>query len=317
MLTYRTFRNIDPPAIVDIWRSRLGQPGLLQPVSADVFEQFVFGKLYFDRQGLVLALDGNRPVGFAHAGFGPTPEGNCVAVEQGVVCLLMVRPEYPELEIAGELLGRCEAYLRDRGATTLLGGGVRPINPFYVGLYGGCELPGVLESDAVAQATFRAHGYREVRQTAVFQRNLETFQMPVDRKIMQVRRQMTTQATIDSPVRSWWEACTIGDFDLMRFDLMARGSSKVLAQATFRNMQPSGGQGFVRQAGLIDLAVEAPHRRQGLATFLLGDAFAYFVRQGITEVQTQTMADDAAAVKLFAKLGFAQVAQGSVFQKNA
>ena len=33
MPTYRTFRNSDPPVLTDLWRSRAGQPGLLQPVS--------------------------------------------------------------------------------------------------------------------------------------------------------------------------------------------------------------------------------------------------------------------------------------------
>jgi len=48
MITYRTFRNTDPPLLVSVWRSRAGQRGLMQPVSADLLEQLLFGKLYFD-----------------------------------------------------------------------------------------------------------------------------------------------------------------------------------------------------------------------------------------------------------------------------
>jgi ribosomal protein S18 acetylase RimI-like enzyme len=320
MITYRNFQNTDPPSVVQVWRSRAGQPGLLQPVSADLFEQFVFGKLYFDHQGLILAWDAGRPVGFAHAGFGPDEDENCMSHDLGVTCVLVVRPDAPEPDkLAAELLQRCERYLEQNGAKVLYGGCIRPLNPFYLGLYGGSELPGVLQSDALAQQCFRTHGYREIDQTQIFERDLNGFQTPVDRAVMQCRRQMTVQASVDSPVRTWWEACTIGDFDLMRFELMARGGGKVLAQATFRNMEPTGANAnaFVRQAGLIELEVDAAHRRQCLATFLLGDAFDYFVRQGITQVQVQTMARNTAAVGLYRKLGFTQVDTGTVFRKEA
>ena len=71
MLTYRTFRNTDPPPLASIWRSRAGQQALAQPLSVDLLEQYVFAKLYFDYQGLILACDDGEAVGFAHAGFGP------------------------------------------------------------------------------------------------------------------------------------------------------------------------------------------------------------------------------------------------------
>ena len=74
MLRYRTFRNTDPPTVVGLWRSRGDQPGLVQPVSVDLFEQFVFGRLYFDYAGLVMAWDGQQPAGFAHAAFGPNEQ---------------------------------------------------------------------------------------------------------------------------------------------------------------------------------------------------------------------------------------------------
>jgi len=317
MITYRSFQNADSPAIVTIWRSQEGRRGLLQPVSADLFEQWVFGKLYFDRQGLILAWDGDRPVGFAHAGFGPDEDENCLSRDLGVTCVILVCPEVStRAEVAAELLRRSEEYLLRGGAKVLYGGGIRPLNPFYLGLYGGSELPGILQSDTVAQDAFRTHGYREIDQTQILQRELSDFQMPIGREVMQVRRQMTVQASVDSPVRTWWEACTIGDFDLTRFELMARGGGRTLARATFRNMDASGGDAFVRQAGLIDLEVDSASRRQGMATFLLSEAFTGFVRQGITLVQVQTMAHNTAALGLYRKLGFQQIDQGSVFRKG-
>ena len=72
MLTYRSFRNADPPILTALWRSRAGQPGLMNLVSPDLLEQLVFAKPYFDYAGLILAFADGSPVGFAHADSVPT-----------------------------------------------------------------------------------------------------------------------------------------------------------------------------------------------------------------------------------------------------
>jgi len=158
MLTYRPFRNTDPPVLTEIWRSRAGQRGLAQPVSPDLLEQLVFAKLYFDYDGLIVARDDGQPVGFAHAGFGPDEKQDRVCTQLGVTCLVLVRPDCAESEVAAGLLQQCEAYLWRRGAKVLYGGGIQPLNPFYLGLYGGSELPGVLDSDLVARRRYAAEG---------------------------------------------------------------------------------------------------------------------------------------------------------------
>ena len=167
MISYHPFRNQDPPAITAIWRTQAGQPGYAQPVSVDLFEQLVFAKLYFDYDGLFIAEDDGRPVGFAHAAFGPNDQQNEVSAELGVTSLILVRPDCNAPGLVAGLLERCEAYLRRRGAKVLYGGGIQPLNPFYLGLYGGSELPGVLDTDNVARDVYQTHGYTEIDQTVV------------------------------------------------------------------------------------------------------------------------------------------------------
>jgi len=317
MLHYRAFRNTDPPALAAIWRSRSGQRGLLQSVSVDLFEQFVLGRLYFDYEGLVLAWEDDRPVGFAHAGFGPSEQEDRISTQWGVTCMVIVRPDCAEAEVAAGLLERCEAYLRRHQAKVLYGGGIRPLNPFYLGLYGGSELPGVLDSDVVARGLYRSHGYQEIERTLILRRDLQVFQPLMNRQQMQLQRGMIVQVLLDPPARSWWEACTIGNFDLTRFELVPRGSGTTVAHATVRNMVPLGTPGALRMVGLIELEVEPSRRREGLATFLLTEAFRQLARQDVTLVEAQTMQHNAAGVALYRKLGFRQVDQGIVFRKNA
>lgn len=316
MFEYRSFRNSDPPALVSIWRSRRGQPGLLQPVSEDVFEQYVLSKLYFDREGLILAHEDGRPVGFAHAAFGPNESEDRIATELGVTCMLMVQPECDEAQVAGGLLERCEQYLLRRGAKVLYGGGIRPLNSFYLGMYGGCELPGVLESDRVARELYASHSYREVDRTCILRRDVQAHAVLADRAQRQLRRNTVVEVTMDPPARTWWDACTTGVFDMTRFQLVPRGGGPPLARAMLRNLDPTGSFGPAHTVGLTELDVDATHRRRGLATFLLNEVFRYLTRQGTAVLEVQTMQYNRAALTLYQKLDFDQVEQGIVFRKD-
>lgn len=317
MLRYRSFRNTDPPRIIEVWRSLAGQPGLLQSVSVDLLEQFVMSRLYFDPQGLWLAWEDDRPLGFAHAGFGPAEQDHWIHTELGTTCVLLTRPDCNRDEVAAGLLRRSEEYLVRRGAKVIYGGGIRPLNPFYLGLYGGSELPGILASDAVACQTFESHGYREIDRTFIFHCDLHEFRAPVSRHQMQIRRQMIVHATSDPPSRNWWEACTLGNFDLMRFTLGPRLGGPPVAHALVRNMEPTSVFGGGRSVGLIELEVDPRHRRHGLVTFLLTEVFHQMSRQGFVKVEVQTMRNNVAAVNLYRRLGFQQVDQGIVFRKDA
>ena len=191
----------------------------MQPVSADLLEQLVLAKPYFENAGLIVAVDDGVPIGFAHAGFGPTADEHGLSTEMGTTCMLMVRSNYQRLGIGAELLSRSEQYLQGRGTKVLYAGCIRPLNAFYLGLYGGSEMPGVLDSNPKAQQLFRSQGYREIDRTVVMQRTLSGFRPVVDRRQMQIRRRSVLEMTEDPPPRTWWDACTYGGFERTRFQL--------------------------------------------------------------------------------------------------
>ena len=316
MLTYRSFGMQIHPCLARYGEAVPANQGLTQPVSPDLLEQLVFAKLYFEYAGLVLAHDDGRPVGFAHAGFGPNQSASWISTQSGVTCVILVRPDCAAEEVAAGLLDRCEDYLRRRGAAILYGGGLQPLNPFYMGLYGGSELPGVLDSDTVARQAFAARGYQEVRRTVILRGELSGFESQIDRQQMQIRRQMIVELTVDAPSRSWWEACTVGEFDLTRYDLVPRGGGSVVATATFRSMEPCGAAAAGCSSGLVELWVNEAYRRRGVALFLLSEVFRQFLRQGIMHVEAQTDQTNAAALAVFQKLGFQRFAEGGVWRKD-
>lgn len=288
----------------------------MQPMSSTLFEELVLSKPYFDNAGLILAVDDDRPVGFAHAGFGPTEDQSSLSFERGVVSMLIVRPEYRRQGIGQQLLSRAEQYLQERGSRVAYGGGIRPLTPFYLGLYGGSELPGVLVSDADALRRYRSSGFEEVDRCGVFHRRLTDFRPIVDRKQLLIRRQCEVRVVHDPPCRTWWEACTFGGFDRTRYELVPKDGKAPRAWLTFWSMEPLSLSWGMRATGLCEVYVDQQQRRQGLAQFLLGEAFRQLAAEGIALVETQAMLGDAPAVGMLKKLGFQQVDEGVVFRKE-
>ena len=178
-------------------------------------------------------------------------------------------------------------------------------------------MPGVLDSNPKAQHLFRSQGYQEIDRTVVMQRSLAGFRPVVDRQQMQIRRaDRMLEMSEDPPPRNWWDACTYGGFERIRFRLLARPGGELLAEATFWNIEPLASSWGVHAIGVTDLEVCDSQRRQGLATFLLSEALRHFQTQGMTLVEAQTMQHNAAAISLYQKLGFEAVDHGSVFRKE-
>jgi ribosomal protein S18 acetylase RimI-like enzyme len=215
------------------------------------------------------------------------------------------------------LLHRSEQYLTSRGAGTLLAGSVYPANPFYLGLYGGSQSPGILESDAATLALFRQAGYEEVERHAVMQRSLTGFRPVVDRRQMQLRRLYRVEPEYDPRFKCWWDACTIGQMERVRHRVFARRTGALCGSVTFWDMERMSTSWGVHTTGLMDLEIQPEFRRQGLGLFLVGEALRHMQTSGMALAEVQMDEKNQAAVALFHKLGFQQVDRGIVLRKTA
>ena len=314
MIEYRCFRNDDPPRIADVWRAADLGPSAMQPMTSALLEACVFSKPYFEREGLIVALDGERMVGFAHAGFGANADRSGVDRAIGTTMLVVTVPHADEAATAAGLLARTEDYLRRRGVAAPRGGGSATIGGFYLGLYGGAGLPGILDSSAGMQDVFRRAGYAEVERVAVLRRPLAGFRPPVNRLQMAIRR-ATTLRVIDEPARrSWWEAATTTGIALRRYELR-NASEELLGSGTFWDMQPIASAWGVAAAGLLHVDIEGARRRQGLASYLVAEALHDLAQEGVTVVEAQVVETNAPAVSLFEKLGFTVADRGTLFSR--
>lgn len=317
---YRSFLNTDPPYLVDIWRRQPTFRGQVSTISCATLEQQVFAKPYFDSRGLILAFeerDGEQiPLGFVHAGFTANDDLSNLDTTTGVISQLKIIPGENENAIADELLRRGCDYLKSQGATTIYGGTHFPYSPFYLGLYGGSQVPGILVDDVIAIEALKRYGFVTDDKIVVHARRLAGFRTITDREQIALRRKYQIHAVADPLEKSWWESCTLGTSERDRFTVVHKLDQNVCGSVSFWDVQPLAGHWGIAARGMYGLSVAEGLRRSGIATFLVGEAIRHLMQQGIGLVEAQTRESDEAAIGVFKKLGFEQVSQGLLMSKQ-
>ena len=286
-----------------------------------LLEQLVLSKPYFDRHGLKLAFRNDVPVGFVHVGFGANETLNDIDKSIAVVCMLMVsKSSVPEekarLQVAKELVAQAEEFAKKEGAKQIWGGSAYPRNPFYLGIYGGSRIPGVLDEDKFTVQVFQQLGYESIEEYGVWQSELAGFRTIVNREQMQLRRKFNVNAQFDPRTSNWWEACTLGHADRRKFELIERRTNLKIGEVNFWDMQPLASHWGVEASGMFDILIEEDQRRSGLGTFLVGEALRQLKEHGSTVAEVQTKTCDSVSIGLFEKLGFSQIDRGQLFSKD-
>jgi ribosomal protein S18 acetylase RimI-like enzyme len=150
----------------------------------------------------------------------------------------------------------------------------------------------------------------------VWHRELGTLRPVVDRTQMQIRRRANVEDTQDPKSTSWWGACVYGGMDRVRFDLIGREDHAIWAWAEFWSMDAFSAKWGVRAVGLRRIEVATTQRREGLATFLMGESLKQLAGQGVAVVEAQADEDDCSSNSLFRKLGFVEVDRATMYEKS-
>jgi ribosomal protein S18 acetylase RimI-like enzyme len=316
VIQYRTFRNTDPPTLVEVWNDALTGRGSVRLRNSSPLERFTFSKVFFDPEGLILARDEGRCVGFVHAGFGSNADGSALDRQTGVTCLLAVHTSHRGRGIGKELLRRSEAYLRAQGAQRLLAGPMPPWNPFYLGLYGGSDLPGFLTTDSAAQSFFTKHGYEASRSVRVLQRRVELPVKVFDPRFVGYRQRFELIEDLTSPLGSWWQYCLFNGAEPRVFLLADRSTGQRAAQATWWEMEGFTYRWNTPAVGIVDWQVRPELRRQGIGKFLLAQLLRKAQEELLEVMELQLPSDNEPAWKTCQALGFAQVDLGRTYQRK-
>jgi ribosomal protein S18 acetylase RimI-like enzyme len=279
-------------------------------------ERYVFSKPYFDPDGLIVAEEGGVCVGFVHGGFGANESGSALSTATGIICALGVRPAARRRGIGSELLRRCEDYLRQRGAVTLRAGPQGRLGPFYLGLYGGSDLPGFLESDPLVGPFLTRRNYRPGRRVLVFQRKLAQALKALDPRFVGHRQRFELREDPRTRLGSWWIECLFGLVEPLEFHLCERASAARVAQALVWEMEGFSCLWNQPSVGINAIEVPPQFRRQGLGKFLVAQILRRIQEQYYELAEAQAAEDDMASVGLLRSLGFAEVDAGRVYERQ-
>lgn len=288
----------------------------MQAVTPQLLEEHVFAKPWFDRHGLIVACEGARPVGFAHAGFGPDGERRSLDFSQGTTALLLVAPHQDRPTIATELLAASEDYLRRKGASQLYAGSQAPLNPFYLGMYGSSDLAGVLASNSGWCSLLASCGYHARFRRVLASRTLAGFRPAVDRQQMQIRRKFKVNGPIDVLPDNWWDACVWSLHEWSRFDLILPGGEEPIISATFWDVDPLARNWGVQTVGLVKLEDTGEAREQGLTLCLLGEALKYYQSSGYAQFEAQAAIEDESLRQVLRALGLSEYDEGALWAKS-
>jgi ribosomal protein S18 acetylase RimI-like enzyme len=315
VITYRTFRNNDPPRILQLWnRQSALSRGFGRLPGCDLLEYLVFSKPYFDREGLFLACDADRVVGICHPGFQCDESESRLDTSAGAICMLLVDPEYRCRGIGSELLRLGQDYLRRRSALVQYLGPIRPLNAFYLGLYGGSELPGVLNTDPAVAEFVRKRSYQPVDTCFVYQRRLHDLPPLTDPRAALLRRQI--ELTVEPwPIpTTWWRACTIGPMPAMRYEMLDHETRDVIGWSWVWVMESFTQAWNVNTVGIAEFEIKEALRRQGFGKLMLFSMLRHLLEQNIGLVEVQTMERNSAARGLYESLGFTLCDSGQVYR---
>ena len=315
MIHYRTFRNTDPPGLVEVWNAAFTGRGVVRLHGCTWTEFFLFSKPYFDPQSLIIAETDRQIVGFAWTGFGPNDSESALDAGNGVLCLLGVAPSYRRQGIGSELLGRAETYLRSHGSQNLFAGPRYPLNPYTFGLYGGSDSPGFLDSDSLARPFFEHRGYAAASSCLVFRNPFQKALTIADGRFAahRLRYQVFT-----GPLQraTWWQECILGPVELYEYRLQDKLTSRVVARAFLWEMETYVPSRNEHAVGITEIVVADEMRRQGLAKFLMVQTLRYLQDQFYNAVEVQVSSDNTAGINLLRGLGFEQIDAGHVYRKN-
>ena len=236
----------------------------------------------------------------------------------GTTYLLMLHSDHRDAAVADELLLRSEAYLQDRGAKVIYGGGIRPLNAFYLGLYGGSELPGIFATDIVFLDACPPQRLSRNRSGArACSASLRSSAWPsAGSNGACVAPRSATRATPLRQDPGGKPAPPVRSND-SNSRCKTPPMVQPLSSVGFWDIEPLSTGWGAATAGMFDLHVSPEARRQGLATFLLGEAFNRLRDRGIVLVEAQTMRGNTPALAMYQKLGFQTVDSGYVFRKGA
>ncbi|QEG42111.1 GNAT family N-acetyltransferase [Roseimaritima ulvae] len=308
MTTLREFRNADVPQLLQTWNAHFEAAGMLPQLTAAAFEQAIFDRLYFDPRRLIVALDDDRVVAFAHWMVVPGRP------QEAVLPAICACPAAATDTLGRELLLRCEQAARAAGCEAMLGGTAAEHFSGYAGLSPLGPGEGILDADRVAAGWFMQNAYTPLHRIARYSVSLAQFRPPIDRMQMQLRRATSIehQDVLPEGLR---RAAALSHADLERFTARTRGGED-LAWAEFQLSCPEAQVFPTCQAILADWASLQDNDHGAAVKYTISAALQQLQKRGVTRVEAVAGDNQPDHAVTLRSLRFVLETEGTVFSKR-
>ena len=325
MLTIRSFRNEDPPRLLELWRKTQQQRDRFAPLlppSHNQLQSQILGLPMLDSRSIMLAFEEDIPVGYVHTTLAPADEGYSFDPTTGQICFLCVDPKYHDVTGAAVALIRAsEDYLSGLGAQKIYGGSPSPSAPFYTGFYGGGEAVGILHSDRAIINAFHEANYQIHQKTSWFHFDLRNYSPEVTLETVSYYAETAIDIHEVPDAKTWWEGCIQANgiwFDAMAYQIqenrpVARLRIRISYPDTENILAMYGGNWL---ASLIELRVHPDFASEGTKKYLLEETVRYLAAQNqVVQIEAH-VAEDSPLFTLLCGQSWQERDSGCIFIKN-
>jgi ribosomal protein S18 acetylase RimI-like enzyme len=325
MLTIRSLRNEDPPRLLELWKrtqQRWDDFLPLPSLSLNQLQTQVLGLPMLDARSIMLAFEGNTPVGYVHTTCPPSDDGHSFDHTVGQICFLCVDSSHSDASgVAAALIQAGENHLAELGARKIYGGSPSPSAPFYTAFYSGGEAVGFLLSDKTVINAFHKADYQVHQETIWFHRNLRNELPPITIEMIDYDAEFEVTIRETSRAKTWWEGCTLAYgmwidaiAHSIRFERpVARLRTRITHPDTDSFLAMSGGTWL---ASLMELRVHPDFTDEGIQRHLLGKLIRHLIsHHQIVQMETHA-AEDSPLFTLLRSLSWTERSGGRVFVKK-
>lgn len=303
----RSFRHSwmasDLAGIVELYNAALNEVYGFFPLTAKRFARRVLRSPHFQPELFLLAFAGKRCVGMLHAAALREP---CHETG-GTVELIAVHPAFRGNGIGTALLEEGLRRLRTTGMPQCDGGGAFPFSPFYSTLLDGSERSGLALDNAPALALFERQGFQRGRISTVMRATLADRPEPAPPGHALQRVSRKPEGTwLDHVFRGW---------SLTDSRLVEAGTGTVRTRAIYAPMPDLSAREGQRLYALFGVHTPRAFRGQGWATRHFQALLPHLRRCGADAVELHVYADNAPAVRLYRRAGFAPCTQTVILRR--
>jgi hypothetical protein len=159
-------------------------------------------------------------------------------------------------------------------------------------------------------------GFTPRHPTCLWELDLASFQPPIDRVQIQIRRSATVNQQLDEPHLPWWTACVLGHTEPTEFLLTHRTEKRVKCEALFWTLSPELQPTPDQIVWLWPPPSDDESQQRDELVFLLAEALRQYQQERLETIRAACYASDTVLTALFRRLGFKAVQNGMVFQKD-